>query len=395
MFSLFMNPTKRIASIDVVRGIVMLVMALDHIRDLLHSTSLTQSPLNLATTTPVLFFTRWITHLCAPSFVFLSGASAYLSLQNKNNYRQSKSFLRKRGLWLIFLELTLINFVLWFDVRWRIEWIQVIAAIGFGFILLSILLRVQSKWLAVIALIIIAAHDLLTTLPPPQNGFLHIMMAVLFQRSVFQVGPNFIFMVAYPWIPWFGIMLLGFAFGSQLKREAKQRRRFLLLASTIAICLFCVLRFINVYGDPAPWSVQKSTGFTILSFLNVSKYPPSLIYTCVFLGIMFLLLLLFERIQGGFTKLLSVYGKVPIFYYIIHLCVIRIALFVMVFSQGFHWKDLSFAPFQFGRPTSGSGISLSMVYVVWILIVALLYPLCKWYVGYKFSHREKWWLSYL
>lgn len=390
-----MNPTKRIASIDVARGIVMIIMALDHVRDLLHTTSLTQSPLDLATTTPVLFFTRWITHLCAPSFVFLSGTSAYLSLQNKNNYHDSRSFLRKRGLWLIFLELTLINFILWFDLRWRIEWIQVIAAIGFGFILLSFLLRVQAKWLAIVALTIIAGHDLLTTLAPPANGFLHVLLALFFQRSVFQVNENFIFMVAYPWIPWFGIMLLGFACGTVFKKEAKQRRQFLLSAAAIALAVFLVLRFVNGYGDPAPWQAQKTTGFTILSFLNVSKYPPSLLYTSVFLGIMFLLLYVFERIQGGITRVVSVYGKVPMFYYLLHLCVIRIALFIMVFAQGFRWKDLSFAPFQFGRPTSGSGISLPMVYIVWILIVALLYPVCKWYVGYKFSHRDKWWLSYL
>lgn len=390
-----MNSTKRIQSIDFVRGLVMIIMALDHIRDLLHTTSLSQSPLDLSTTTPILFFTRWITHLCAPTFVFLSGASAYLSYQNKNNYKSSKSFLFKRGLWLIFLELTLINFVLWFDVRFRIEWIQVIAAIGFGFILLSLLLRVNAKWLAVIALIIIAGHDWITTSPDLKSPALNAVVGILFKQKFFQITPNFIFLVAYPLIPWFGIMLLGFACGKMFARDDAQRKKFVLSAGIISLAVFFILRFINSYGDPAHWSHQKNTVFTILSFLNVSKYPPSLIYASLFLGITFFLLYFFDNVKNRFTQIVSVYGKVPMFYYIIHLCIIRIALFIMVFAQGFHWKDLSFAPFQFGRPQSGSGLSLIGVYVVWFTIVALLYPVCKWYVKYKFNNRDKWWLSYL
>jgi len=370
-------------------------MALDHVRDLLHTTSLSQSPLDLSTTTPILFFTRWITHLCAPTFVFLSGASAYLSYQNKNNYKSSKGFLFKRGLWLIFLELTLINFVLWFDVHFRIEWIQVIAAIGFGFILLSLLLRVNAKWLAIIALIIIAGHDLITNSPDSKNSLTHAVIGVLFKRTFFQISPNFIFLVAYPLIPWFGIMLLGFACGKMFMQNDVQRKRFVLTAGIISLAVFFILRFINSYGDPAHWSNQKNTVFTVMSFLNVSKYPPSLIYTSLFLGITFFLLYFFDNIKNRFTEIVTVYGKVPMFYYILHLCIIRIALFIMVFAQGFHWKDLSFAPFQFGRPQSGSGINLTLVYVVWLLIVAMLYPVCKWYVKYKFNNRNKWWLSYL
>lgn len=390
-----MNSTKRIQSIDFVRGLVMIIMALDHVRDLLHKTSLTQSPLDLNTTTPVLFFTRWITHLCAPTFVFLSGASAYLSYQNKNNYRRSRGFLFKRGLWLIFLELTLINFVLWFDARFRIEWIQVIAAIGFGFIFLSLLLRVRAKWLAVIALIIIAGHDLITTLPDSKNAVVHAVEGVLFKRTFFQISPDFIFLVAYPLIPWFGIMLLGFACGKMFAQEEVQRKKFALAAGIVSLAVFFLLRLINVYGDPSHWQTQKDPAFTVMSFFNVSKYPPSLIYTSLFLGITFVLLYLFDSVKNRFTDIISVYGKVPMFYYILHLCVIRVALFIMVFAEGFHWKDLSFAPFQFGRPASGSGISLAGVYLVWLAIVALLYPICKWYAKYKFSNRHKWWLSYL
>lgn len=373
----------------------MIIMALDHVRDLLHTTSLSQSPLDLSTTTPALFFTRWITHLCAPTFVFLSGASAFLSYQNKNNYTRSRSFLFKRGLWLIFLELTLINFVLWFDVHFRIMWIQVIAAIGFGFILLSLLLKINAKWLAIIALIIIGGHDWITTSPASKDAIIDSVVSVLFKQKLFQITPNFIFLVAYPLIPWFGIMLLGFSCGKMFTQNDAQRKKFVLTASVISFAVFFVLRFINSYGDPSHWQTQKNFTFTVMSFLNVSKYPPSLIYTSLFLGITFLLLYFFDDVKNRFTQIVSVYGKVPMFYYILHLFMVRIALFIMVFAQGFRWKDLSFAPFQFGRPQSGSGISLAMVYVVWLLIVAVLYPVCKWYVNYKFNNRDKWWLSYL
>src|SRR5215218_994941 len=184
-------PAPRIYSIDFVRGLVMIIMALDHVRDLLHTTSLTQSPTDLTTTTPVLFFTRWITYLCAPTFVFLSGTSAYLSFHSKNNVRQSRSFLIKRGIWLIVMEFTLINFALWFDVEVRILMLQVIAAIGFGVILLSLLLKINAGILAVIALIIIGGHNLIQSFLNTENAFLSTCFGILFQQKMIPVSSHF------------------------------------------------------------------------------------------------------------------------------------------------------------------------------------------------------------
>lgn len=386
---------KRIHSIDIVRGIVMVIMALDHIRDLMHVSSLTQSPTDLNTTTPFLFFTRWITYLCAPTFVFLSGTSAYLSMKRRGDIDATRKFLLKRGLWLILMEFTLVNFALWFDVQFRILMLQVIAAIGAGFIILSFLLKVNLKTIGLVSLLIIFSHNLLQFLPQINSKAISVLLNIFFVPGPQTVSKDFIFFTAYPVIPWAVMLLLGFSFGKVFEREAASQKKYLLNCSVIALLLFIILRFVNVYGDPFPWSAQKETAMTVVSFFNVTKYAPSLQFDLLFFGIMFLLLWLTTDLSGWFQNIFSVYGKVPMFYYLIHLYLIRLAVFVMVFAQGFHWKDLLFRPFQFGRPASGSGISLGMVYLVWLLIVVLLYPLCKWYGNYKMQHKEKEWLRYL
>ncbi len=386
---------KRIQSIDIVRGIVMIIMALDHIRDLMHVTSLTQSPIDLKTTTPILFFTRWITYLCAPTFVFLSGVSAYLSMKRRGDIDSTRRFLLKRGLWLILMEFTLVNFALWFDFQFRILMLQVIAAIGAGFIILSFLLKVNVRTIGIVSLLIIFTHNLLQFLPQVNNKLLSVLLNIFFIPGPQAVSKNFIFFTAYPVIPWVVLLLLGFSLGGIFERDTTYQKKRLLNFGIIALLLFVVLRFINVYGDPFAWSAQKNTAMTIVSFFNVTKYPPSLQFDLLFLGIMFLLLAVTTNLSGWLQKVFSVYGKVPMFYYLLHLYIIRLAVFIMVFAQGFHWNDLLFGPFQFGRPAKGSGISLIMVYVVWLLIVILLYPLCKWYGNYKMQHKEKEWLRYL
>jgi uncharacterized membrane protein len=386
---------KRIQSIDIVRGIVMIIMALDHIRDLMHISSLTQSPTDLKTTTPILFFTRWITYLCAPTFVFLSGVSAYLSMKRRRDINSTRKFLLKRGLWLILMEFTLVNFALWFDVQFRILMLQVIAAIGAGFIILSFLLKVKVRTIGIVSLLIIFTHNLLQFLPQVNNKLLSVLLNIFFIPGPQAVSKNFIFFTAYPVIPWVVMLLLGFSLGGIFEREITYQKKRLLNFGIVALLLFVLLRFINVYGDPFAWSSQKTTAMTIVSFFNVTKYPPSLQFDLLFFGIMFLLLALTTNLSGWLQKVFSVYGKVPMFYYLLHLYFIRLAVFIMVFAQGFHWNDMLFGPFQFGRPATGSGISLSMVYLVWSLIVILLYPLCKWYGNYKMQHKEKEWLRYL
>lgn len=385
---------KRIHTIDVARGIVMIIMALDHVRDLMHTTALTQDPTNLQTTTTALFMTRWVTHLCAPSFVFLSGTSAYLTFKSQRNLAQTKHFLMTRGLWLMLLEVTVINFAFWFDLQFRTIILQVIFAIGLGFVVLSLLLKLSPRIIGVIGAGIVFLHGLTLLVPIPQQQGLAVGWSFLFRTNVFAITPNFTLGTLYPFIPWLGILLSGFAFGSIFEQSAPIRKKLLWRSAMLALSLFVIIRLINFYGDPSPWAEQKSGLFTFLSFLNVSKYPPSLLYTLLMLGILFVLLALGDIKPNGFTNVLATYGKVPMFYYLLHWYLIHSLMFGMVFLQGFHWEDIPIGTFSFGRPPN-SGVELEIIYLVWIGVVLTLYPLCRWYGKYKAAHRDIKWLSYL
>jgi len=371
----------------------MVIMALDHVRDLLHLPALTQNPTDLATTTAPIFLTRWITHLCAPTFVFLSGTSAYLSLRRRAT-ADARRFLLKRGLVLIGLELTLINFAFWTDIHFRTLLLQVIYAIGGGLILLSWVAKLPIKWITVLGLLIVFLHNLLQALPPFTEPASRLTWALLFRTDLLSVSPNLSLIASYPLIPWFGIMLLGFAAGPLFEQPLAQRKKRLLYGGLGSLALFVLLRFINVYGDPAPWSVQKSPLFTVLSFINVTKYPPSLLYTLITLGIAGVALSLADGADSFFTRLLIVYGKVPLFYYLIHWYLVKLSMVIMVLLQGYGFSDMPIGPFSFGRPP-GAGVNLPMVYVVWLSLVVILYPLCRWYGQYKASHPEKAWLRYV
>ena len=371
----------------------MIIMALDHTRDLLHTDALTQDPTNLATTTPILFFTRWITHLCAPSFVFLSGASTYLSSVRHSDVRASRRWLFTRGIFLVLLEITLVNFGIWYDIHFRTMLIQVIAAIGFSFIGLGLLYKLPAKTIGIIGLLIICLHDLLKLLPMVSNPFLQFASGLLFGGGIIKAGGVSI-VIAYPILPWMGILFAGYACGRLFTMPEEVRKKRLLYIGLIALGLFVLLRAANVYGDVAKWSVQKNAVYTILSFINVSKYPPSLLYTLVMLGLLMLFLSFMEGRGNGFTRIITAYGKVPMFYYLIHWNIIHLLMLAMVFLQGFRADQFVFGTFQFGRPP-GSGISLGAVYLVWLCVVASLYPLCIWYGRYKASHPEKRWLRYL
>lgn len=385
---------KRIYSIDVMRGIVMIIMALDHVRDMMHVTSITQSPTDLATTTPALFFTRWVTHLCAPVFVFLSGTSAYISFKNKNNTGESRRFLLTRGIWLIILEFTLVNFGLWFDIHFSTFLFDVIATIGCGFIILGLLLNLSPKTIGIIGLCIIFLHNLAPLIPFAETSEFKKILMPLFGPGAFPLGAGRTFVMGYPPIPWLGVMLAGFSAGRFFELPEEKRKRLFLKIGTGAIVLFLLIRTINIYGDLIPWSEQKSGLYTFLSFINLSKYPPSLDFCLLFLGIMFLILSIIEGVQNRFTAIADVYGRVPLFYFLIHWYIIHPLVFLMVFLQGFKSSDMVFG-FNFGRPKEGSGVDLWAIYLIWIGVVAVLYPLCKWYGRYKATHREKKWLRYL
>ncbi len=399
-------PSHRLNSIDFVRGLVIVIMALDHTRDLLHTAALSEDPVNLATTTPALFLTRWITHFCAPIFVFLAGTSAFLMLEKQaasgSRHTAISSihrFLFTRGVWLIFLEVVVIGFGIWCDLQYRTFLFQVIFAIGSGFLILSALIGLPSRVIGCIGLAIILLHDAL-----PTQLFSHgsagdstggLLWGIFVQGGFFKMGAERALMVGYPVLPWLGIMLLGVGFGPVFGLPAERRRRILLWSGAGAIALFVLLRASNLYGDHRLWSAQSSSLYSLFSFMNVSKYPPSLLYTAVTLSVMFFALRLADGINNRFTGFFVTYGRVPLFFYLIHWYVIHLCMFVMIVMQGVTWEQMPFGIMQFGRPEQGVGIRLLLVYVFWFCLIAGMYPLCRWYGKYKAAHRENKWLAYL
>ncbi|KAA9042092.1 DUF1624 domain-containing protein [Ginsengibacter hankyongi] len=386
---------KRIYSIDFTRGVVMIIMALDHVRDMIHVNSIAQSPTNLETTTPILFFTRWITYLCAPIFVFLAGTSAFISFRNKDNYLQSRNFLLKRGVYLILLEFVIVNFELFFDLRYHTLIFEVIATIGLGFVVLSFLLKLSSKTITIVGLLIIFGHNLFSIIPLQQGSIIKTFLSPLFNLGAFPMFTNRVFVMAYPPIPWLGIMLVGFATGKLFELQPAGRKDLFTKIGWSALLLFVVVRFVNVYGDPAPWSVQKQGVYTFLSFMNVTKYPPSLVFCLVTLGVMFLIMSFSEGRKGRVMNIVSVYGKVPLFYFLVHFLLIHLTLLAILLFQGFHWSQLDFVSGTFGRPKGvESGLPLWGIYLIWMAVVVVLYKPCVWYGQYKSTHKN-WWLKYL
>ena len=374
----------------------MIIMALDHVRDLIHVDSITQQPTNMSTTTPILFFTRWITHLCAPTFVFLAGTSAYLAFKNSSNLSESRSFLKKRGIWLIILEFTVVNFAIWFDLGFHIFIFEVIAAIGFGFIILGLLLNLKPTTLGLIGLIIIFGHNLFPLIPFGEGSIIRAILTPLFGSTAIPITANTTFIMGYPPIPWLGIMLVGFAAGKFFEMESERRKSLFLKIGFGSLLLFVVLRFINIYGDSVPWTYQANAIYPFLSFNNITKYPPSLLFCLTTLGVMFLLLAFAETAKNKFTDIALTYGRVPLFYFLVHFYLIHLLLLAVLFLQGFSFSQFEFASGTFGRPKGvSSGLDLWVIYLIWLGVVAAMYPLCRWFGKYKSEHKEKAWLRYL
>ncbi len=368
---------KRIESIDLLRGLVMIIMALDHTRDFFHTGGMTSDPLDLNTTTPILYFTRWITHFCAPIFVFLSGVSAFLQSSRKSK-KELSLFLIKRGLWLIVIELAIINLLFSFDIFYTFFGLQVIWAIGISMVILGLLIWLPFELVLAVGLIIVLGHNALDFYEKANPGPYPILYNLLHHFGVHKLWGNHQLFILYPFLPWTGLMILGFCLGKLLQNPDEQyRKNFLTITGLTAIGLFILLRFINIYGDPVAWSAQKTPFYSFLSFINTHKYPPSLFYLCMTIGPALLFIAWWGNMKNSLTRIISVYGRVAFFYYILHF------FFIHTFSS----IALLLIP--------GKGFSLGIVYVAWIAIVALLYPLCKWYDKYKTNHKEKWWLSYL
>lgn len=387
---------KRIESIDVLRGIIMALMALDHTRDYFHIDGMTGNPTDMETTTPLLFFTRWITHFCAPTFVFLSGTSIYLQSLRKTK-KELALFLFTRGLWLMFAELTLVGVGWSFDISFDFFFLQVIWAIGCSMVILSALIFFRYWALVTTGILLTLLHNIMDYITITNDNF--DVAANFFLITEFEpyVLGSVRFMTAYAILPWTGIMLLGFAAGRWYKGEVspETRRKALITTGSLLIALFICLRLINSYGDPAPWEAQRNGIYTLLSFLNVTKYPPSLMYACMTIGPALIVLALIENIRNRFTAIFNIFGRVPFFYYLIHIYIIHILCVILFFAEGYSIEDNETMRMTFGfRPEENFGFSLGIVYLIWVLVLVLCYFPSRWYNNYKSTHK-KWWLSYI
>jgi uncharacterized membrane protein len=382
----------RIESIDVVRGIIIVIMALDHVRDLFGDP--TASPTNLATTTAALFFTRWITHICAPVFFLLTGTGAYLTLARMSKPQLSR-FLVTRGLWLLFLELVVMRFALQFNFDYHVTIITVLWALGWSMIVLAALLWLPLWAIACFGAVLILGHNTLDTTGMAQGVspfwmFLH-------KPGVVYRGPHTVVLVAYVLIPWVGVTAMGYVLGAAYRCEAELRLRWLLALGSALVAGFVVLRLLNIYGDPAPWSAQRTPLWTLISFLNTTKYPPSLLFLLMTLGPALLLLRAFDGCVPIVLRPALIIGKVPLFFFVLHFFLIHLLVVAVSYlrygevSETFQSPDL--AHFPFSAPPSWN-VGLPAIYGLWIMVVLTLFPLCRWYAALR-QRRHSWWLSYL
>jgi uncharacterized membrane protein len=391
---------QRIDSIDALRGTIMIIMALDHVRDMIHRAAMSSSPTDLATTTPILFLTRWVTHICAPVFMFTAGLGVYLWWKRGRTKVQLSTFLATRGLWLVFLEFTVMRLAYNFDFAQSYPILLVVLwALGGCMILMSILVWLPVPVLAVLSVATIGLHNLLDGIQAPTLGTAAPLWNVIHQPGAFPVGKALVF-VAYPLVPWVAVMALGFSFGPFFGMEAGRRRRYLLGIGAAMIIAFLVVRGINVYGDPAPWSTQRSATFTALSFLNTTKYPPSLAFLLMTLGPALIMLGLFDRMSFKSSNPMIVFGRVPLFYFVIHFYLAHIASAVLALAKygSAAWAFVFHPVPSMGGPVKlfppDFGFDLWVAYAVWAAIVTGLYPACRWFAGVK-ARRKDWWLSYL
>ncbi len=369
----------------------MVLMALDHVRDLFSNSAFTIDPTDLTRTTPALFLTRWVTHFCAPVFVFLSGTSVYLSEIRGKTKKQLTWFLMTRGLFLVILDPTLIRhtFFMW-DLNWRFTFVQVIWVIGWSMIVLAGLIHLPRWVVAAFGIGMAAMHNLLDPVTPDQLGAWGGLWKVLHVQSMIEPFSGFQCMIAYPLIPWIGVMAAGYAFGGLLQGDAVHRRRRLLALGLTMTVAFIVFRAANVYGDPNPWDMQKGSLFTVLSFVNCTKYPPSLSYLLMTLGPAIAAMAVFNRPLGAVGRVVMVFGRVPMFFYLIHAPFAHVLAAVAALCQ-YGPQAWNVSPFN---PPAVYGFSLPVVYLAWVGVVFALYFPCRWYAGVK-QRRRDWWLSYL
>ncbi|MCR9017088.1 DUF1624 domain-containing protein [Aquiflexum gelatinilyticum] len=388
------NANQRISSIDLVKGLAMLIMALDHVRDYVHAPAFLFDPADPTQTTLAIFFTRWVTHFCAPAFSFLAGMSAFM-VGKRKSLNELSGFLLKRGIWLIFIELTIVGFAWYFDLSFGTFGLLTIWSLGISMVVLAGLVYLPKKFILIFSIVLIFGHNLLDNIQLDDS----ILWAVLHRLNIFMLSENLMFVVGYPMIPWIGVMALGYWFGTYYNKSVDSSKRKLTfnMVGICAIILFVVLRWTNVYGDPVLFQQYDRLSQDLVSFLNPSKYPPSLLYLLMTLGGTFILLANSEKWKGKAVDFICTFGRVPFFYYIIHIYLIHLIAIGLASLSGFEWKkNMILAAWgAIENPLPGYGFPLWVVYAVWISVILLLFPVCKKFDQYKQGNKDKWWLSYL
>ena len=369
---------SRIASIDILRGLVMVIMALDHTRNFFGNGGF--NPRDV--TEPALFLTRWVTHFCAPTFIFLAGLSAFLYGRGRSAEELSR-FLLIRGVWLILIDLTVIKFGWRFEVDLYHLSAGIIFVIGMSMVALAALIWLPRWAIASVTLLLLAGHNLFDTVRAEELGEASWAWHVLHEPGLVPLGDRANLYILYPLIPWIAVMAAGYLLGPLMQLEAGPRQQLLFRLGAAVTLGFILLRATNLYGDPAPWTAQETWLSTILSFLNCEKYPPSLLYLMMTLGPALMLLASFEHVRGGFASLLATFGRVPFFYYVAHIYLIHaLAVATAFVTTGV----LTTAP--------QIGLSLAGVYFVWLLVLVFLFPICRWFSDLK-ENGSGWWWSYL
>jgi uncharacterized membrane protein len=380
----------RIESVDLLRGVIMILMALDHTRDFFGKTGI--NPTDPAQTTVALFFTRWVTHFCAPVFFLLTGTGAYLSLRKRSTHELGR-FLFTRGLWLIFLELTVFRCLgFQFNFDYQFSLLNVLWALGWAMIVLSALVYLPASMVTVLGAALIVFHNFFDSLQSSKP-----LWTILHSPNFLFVTPRHSVFVIYTLIPWVGVTATGYGLGQVYAWEPNRRRSFLLRAGLAIAAAFVAIRAINMYGDPIRWSTQKSLVFTALSFLNTSKYPPSLLFLLMTLGPALLFLCVMDVATPRLLRPALIFGKVPMFYFLLHIPFIHLLAVIVCYGRygHAHWmfESPDIANFPFTQPP-GWGFSLAIVYLIWMFVVVALYPACHWFAGFK-QRRSDPWLSYL
>jgi uncharacterized membrane protein len=390
----------RLTAIDALRGLVMVIMALDHTRDFFHADAMAFQPEDLARTTPLLFFTRWVTHICAPVFMFLAGMSAFLRLERSGSKGDLSRFLLTRGLWLVLIEITVMRLAMNFtaDMRYPVL-LLVLTALGIAMVALAALIHLPFPVLVGVSAGIVLVHNTLDGVRAADLGGYAGLWRLIHEPGPLMLG-SVVAIVAYPVLPWIGVMAAGFCAGRIMSWPDEERRRTLVRAGLATILLFLIVRGINGYGDPQPWSPGSSPLFTVLSFLRTTKYPPSLAFVLMTLGPALLLLAAFDRRPPRRHGLLVAVGRVPFFYYVVHFWLIHVLASVMAFLR-YGRDSLSFLfvpPPVVGGPRemfpADYGHPLWVAYAIWILVVLVLYPACRWFARLK-DRRRAWWTSYV